>query len=602
MHFKENEVVKDSLKKIDDHFSQLQKYDLTQEQVLGFTQNSQQFIANHSFIALIKNDFERLAKTYYDVTTYLQSQQTMADLNAFTKSLNQGYLSFDHESGYLDKKFVNGQMALYKEWLDFAQSHGVQPKQDFDELKKELTDVAIFFKKAGIIVRDLGETFDQMKVNSHNTIHTKALINDFKEFFDENVGAARSFTFSINQNLRQYQDIISAMRKEMDYLKEALLEKSPESMKSMAHKFCDSQSINDSDISSFLKSKNFDDLIETRVQFKGQSRSDSILFKDGSYAYIENGSYLHTISHFDYFGQKNELEDSALNYLLRKKPKVAAFFNRFLDDAESIGDIIPVMDTYQQYSDVITRSGINILQLENKSLEAVDDVMSDVIRQHKINQYVNSILSKKYEHLLSPETRDIFKILYDAGVTKQTLQDYVGKKIAAHKTPEEFLDYMTKVKNHFSGFSHEALSSKLNGNGIVPTYDQDGVVIFHVDNFDLSKKLGSASWCIARSSNYFEDYTGNNARQYFMYDFNKEESSRNSMIGFTLRLDGTVYASHLKNDDSFDFDRDYKDLHLEVLKNDFASFKLNKEYAKIMKEKYNLGDYEEKPKMKGLKI
>jgi len=602
MHFKENEAVKEHLETLYIHFVQLQRSALSEEKLLGFTQNSQQFIANHSFICLIKNDFELLSKTYDDVTTYLQSQRKMSDLNSFTKSLNRGYLSFDHESGYLDKKFVNGQMALYREWLDLAESCGVKPKQDFDELKKELTDVAIFFKKAGVIVRDLGETFNTIKDNAFDTHHVKALIDDFKEFFDENVGASRSFTFNINQNLRQYQNIISTMISEIDYLKSAIQENSPEHMKSMAQKFCDSQLTTDSDISNFLKSKNFDDLIETRIQLKGQPHSDSILFKDGSYAYVKNGVYSNTISYLEYLNQREGLEDSSIGYLLRKKPKMAIFFKRFIDDAEDIGNIIPVIDTYQQYSDVITRSGINILQLENKSLEGVDDVMNDAIRQHKINQYVNSILSKKYEHLLTPEAKDIFIILYDSGVTKQTLQDYVGKKIAAHKTPEDFLEYMTKVKDHFSGFSHNALSAKLNGNGIVPAYDQDGVVIFHVENFDLSKKLGSPSWCIARSSNYFEDYTGDNARQYFMYDFNKDESSRNAMIGFTLRLDGTVYASHLKNDDSFEFDKDYNELHLEVLKNDFTSFKLNNEYAKIMKEKYNLGDYEEKPKMKGLKI
>jgi hypothetical protein len=41
---------------------------------------------------------------------------------------------------------------------------------------------------------------------------------------------------------------------------------------------------------------------------------------------------------------------------------------------------------------------------------------------------------------------------------------------------------------------------------------------------------------------------------------------------------------------------------LEVLKNDFNVFKLNDEYSKVMKEKYNLGDYKEKPKKTGLKI
>ena len=87
-----------------------------------------------------------------------------------------------------------------------------------------------------------------------------------------------------------------------------------------------------------------------------------------------------------------------------------------------------------------------------------------------------------------------------------------------------------------------------------------------------------------------------------MYDFNQNESSVDSMIGFTVRLDGTVSASHLKNDDSFNFDSKYKELHLEVLKNDFDEFKLCDEFSKVMKEKYNLGNYVEKPKNKGLKI
>jgi hypothetical protein len=267
-----------------------------------------------------------------------------------------------------------------------------------------------------------------------------------------------------------------------------------------------------------------------------------------------------------------------------------------------VAKIIPVMDTYQHYNDVITRSGINVLQMTDKSLEAVDDSMNEVIRQHKLKQYIHSILSKKYEHLLTPEATSVFKILYDTGVTKQALQDYVGKKIAALKTPEEFLEYVNKVKSHFSGFTPDALSAKLEGNGIIPCIDKDGVVVFHVKNFDLSKKLGSASWCISRTSSYFDDYTEQGARQYFMYDFNQNESSVDSMIGFTVRLDGTVSASHLKNDDSFNFDSKYKELHLEVLKNDFDAFKLCDEFSKIMKEKYNLGNYVEKPKNKGLKI
>ena len=261
-----------------------------------------------------------------------------------------------------------------------------------------------------------------------------------------------------------------------------------------------------------------------------------------------------------------------------------------------------MLDTYQQYSDVISQSGINILQLTDKSMEVVDDTINAAILAHKTNQYINSILSNKYEYLLTPESRDILKILYETGVSKQSLQDYIGKKIAALKTPEEFLSYVTNVKDHFSGFSQDALKIKLEGNGIKPCYDKDGIVIFHVENFEMSKKLGSVSWCISRNEYHFDNYTDSDSRQYFMYDFNKKESDNTSMVGFTLYQSGGVSASHLKNDDDFDFSSKYNMLHLEVLKNDFKLFKLDKEYSKIMKEQYNLGNDKEKPKKTGLKL
>ena len=602
MHFIENDQVRTGIENIEKHFNAIAKRELTQEQILGFQQDNQNFTGNLNFFFLIQNDFKVLATVYEQVDNYLNSKKTIADLTQFFENINRSYLSFDHESGFINKSFINGQMSFYKEWLDFAQSHDVRSNENFDDLKKELTDITIFFKKAAMIVQDLGSTVQTIKENKRNTPYVKALINDFKEFFDENAGKPNNFMFNINHNLRKYQNSFVAIKNDVDFLKEELLKTTPESLKSMANKFCDSQVSTNTEISNFLKSKDFDDVIDTRIQLKGQSRPDSILFKDGSYAYVEAGKYEHTTSQYDYYNHINELQSSAIGHLLRKKPKVAEFFKRFLEDRENVAKIIPVMDTYQHYNDVITRSGINVLQMTDKSLEGVDDSMNEVIRQHKLKQYIHSILSKKYEHLLTPEATNVFKILYDTGVTKQALQDYVGKKIAALKTPEEFLEYVNKVKSHFSGFTPDALSAKLEGNGITPCIDKDGVVVFNVKNFDLSKKLGSASWCISRTSSYFDNYTEQGARQYFMYDFNQNESSVDSMIGFTVRLDGTVSASHLKNDDSFNFDSKYKELHLEVLKNDFDAFKLCDEFSKIMKEKYNLGNYVEKPKNKGLKI
>lgn len=602
MHFKENEAVKDSLNIIENHFKEVARRDITQEMLLGFTRDTPNFVINRGYVSQIKSDFTSVVTAYETFKEKFNDSTSNTDLADIVGAISRSYFTLDDTGGVIDKRIVNGQMSVYKEWVDFAKANGVESQENFDNFKQTLTECSIFFKKASLIVKDLSNTIKDIKESKTNVPYVRALIQDFMEVFQDKVGSQNNFFMNINKNVSLYENILYKMTIDIDTMKDTIKKQTPEVMKTMANKFCDSQVETDNDISSFLKSKDFEHLIKTRVQLKGQSKPDSILFIDGSYAYADNGQYRHTLTEYDFYEARKELHESAIAHLSRKKPKVATFFKRFLEDSESAMDIIPVLDTYQQYSDVVARAGINVLQMTDKSMEAVDDSLNEVVLEHKTNQYINSILSNKYQHLLTPEARDMLKIIYEAGVNKQSLQNYVGKKIAALKTPEEFLEYVTKVKDHFSGFTHNALSSKLEGNGVTPCYDKDGVVIFNVENFALSKKLGSPSWCISRTSNYFEDYTVNGARQYFMYDFNEKETSNTSMIGFTIKKDGSILASHLKNDDDFTFLNNYSALHLEVLKNDFNQFKLKEEYSKIMKEKYNLGDYKEKPKKTGLKI
>lgn len=601
MHFKDNEIAKESLEAFETHFKALSRRNLTQEQLLGFKRDTPFFVINRSYVSQIKNDFTSLVIVAETMDKVIDQEKSVGNIKLFTDSLKKSYFQHDDTCGVIDKRYVNGQMSIYKEWVDFAESHGVKSSQNFDEIKKTLMEAAVFFKKASLVIKDLSQITKEINDNERNTRYVRALVEDFQEVYQEKIQSSNSFFMSINQNAGKYEDALYKMTIDIETMKDEINQKTPDVLKTMAHKFCESQLDTDNDISSFLKSKNFDDFIETRIQLKGQARPDNILFKDGSYAYSEEGQYRHTTTEYDYYEQQNELHRSVIGHLSRKKPKIASFFKTFVEDESGV-NIIPVLDTYQQYSEVISRSGINLLQMTNKSMEVVDDSLNEVVLAHKTNQYVNSILSNKYDYLLTPESRDMFKILYETGVSKQALQDYIGKKIAALKTPEEFLEYVTKVKDHFSGFSPDALHIKLEGNGIVPCYDKDGVVIFPVESFESSKKLGSASWCIARNEYQFNSYTDNESKQYFMYDFNKNESDVTSMVGFTLYTHGTVRASHLKNDDDFDFLSNYSDLHLEVLKNDFKKFKLNDEYSKVMKEKYNLGDYQEKPKKIGLKI
>lgn len=101
-------------------------------------------------------------------------------------------------------------------------------------------------------------------------------------------------------------------------------------MKTMANKFCDSQVETDNDISSFLKSKDFDHLIETRVQLKGQSKPDNILFIDGSYAYVDNGQYRHTLTEYDFFESHLSYMNLRLLTYLERNQKSPPFLNALL--------------------------------------------------------------------------------------------------------------------------------------------------------------------------------------------------------------------------------------------------------------------------------
>lgn len=601
MHFKDNQIAKESLETIADHFRKIARRSMTPEQLLGFKRDTPYFVINRRYVSDIQRDFTNLVIVSDLIDKFVDTDKSITNINLFTRSLKKSHFNHDDASGVIDKRYVNGQMSIYKEWVDFAESHGIKSSQNFDEIKKTLMESSVFLKKASMTVKNLAMISTEIENNKKNTIYISALIDEFKEVYNDKVGSSNTFFMLINQHAGNYEDALQKMSTDIETMKKDIHQVTPDVFKTMAHKFCESQVSTDNEISSFLKSKNFDDLIDTRLQLKGQSRPDNILFKDGSYAYSSEGQYHHTTNEYDYYTQQNELHYAVIGYLSRKKPKIAAFFKQFVEDESGI-NVIPVLDTYQQYSDVISHAGINILQLTNKSMEVVDDTINAAILAHKTNQYVNSILSNKYEYLLTPESRDILKILYETGVSQQSLQDYIGKKIAALKTPEEFLSYVTNVKDHFSGFSQDALKIKLEGNGIKPCYDKDGIVIFHVENFEMSKKLGSVSWCISRNEYHFDNYTDSDSRQYFMYDFNKKESDNTSMVGFTLYQSGGVSASHLKNDDDFDFSSKYNMLHLEVLKNDFKSFKLDKEYSKIMKEQYNLGNDKEKPKKTGLKL
>jgi len=138
-------------------------------------------------------------------------------------------------------------------------------------------------------------------------------------------------------------------------------------------------------------------------------------------------------------------------------------------------------------------------------------------------------------------------------MSKKSLQNLIGVKIAAFKTSEDFNNFLNNVFNNLSEFKEDKLLEKLDLFNVSPVYNKDNIYVIEVKDYYISKAFGSPQWCIVREESYFNDYANDN-RQYFLFDFNKNEKDEKSMIGFTLYNNGEFYTQHMKNDEYMEVD------------------------------------------------
>jgi len=305
--------------------------------------------------------------------------------------------------------------------------------------------------------------------------------------------------------------------------------------------------------------------IKLRVELDGYRTQEIILFVDDSMlGKRSDGSY------FDIFTKKQlqTVHDSIMAEYIRntfnKNPTVAKNFIDILQKDESssltVKRLMPSIETYANNLDFFNNKPFDLkaefadsFNKHRKDIyrvyEDLDDKMSRKIKDHKVNQYAHSIASNKYMHLYNEESYKIIEDIFDLKLKTDVFQDYIGKKIAAYKTPEQFNEGLSTFLKSFNGFDMQSMLLKAENAGVQIISESDDILIIEIDNYEQSKLLGSSSWCIVRDESYFNSYTGDGNKQYFIYDFSYESSDNNSMIGFTLDAEGEHYAAHYKDDD-----------------------------------------------------
>ena len=124
-------------------------------------------------------------------------------------------------------------------------------------------------------------------------------------------------------------------------------------------------------------------------------------------------------------------------------------------------------------------------------------------------------------------------------------------------------------------------------------YENGNIVVVNVNSFDSSKKLcggGRTGWCLTRQESYFKQYTkdNNNAKQYFVFNFDKREDHELAHIGVSVNPSRGITHSHTTRNNNLmgTLSIDGKNMniygvleHLGIPKNVFIHFSENKNFT-----------------------
>lgn len=322
----------------------------------------------------------------------------------------------------------------------------------------------------------------------------------------------------------------------------------------LADKFANYEN-NNKNLSEFIKNKFLDENKRIFFDFNDYKYKRLYILKDNSILLINKNSKPEAL--FSSIEARKVIKDIYQSYIkekLKKHNTLCQFFLNKLNNPElKIVGADLCINTFLKNEQVLKLHNFSFLKQDpDTSFESLDDKMNSLILFNNVKKYAESIVSSKYKHLYTKESYSHFKELYDMGLSKDLLRDNIGKKLAAYKTPEEFNFALSRLVETYNSFNLEAIKAKADGVGAKTVFENDGILILQIDNFNQSKSLGSSSWCISRDPHYFSSYTENDNKQYFIYNFNKDSKDNYSMTGITLSLENNLITAHLKNDDYFD--------------------------------------------------
>jgi len=224
------------------------------------------------------------------------------------------------------------------------------------------------------------------------------------------------------------------------------------------------------------------------------------------------------------------------------KPGYMGTFTKWIfKDREPWDKIIEIYDMIKNH-----KSKIKSIQDYDK-LEDLFDFLQGSGITTKVNQVIKAIPSRA-RALVNDNLRKLLELNIQY---EKPIKDFYSKK-GGRFTQSNNLYNETEalIKNLSGGFSLTAMLKKIKDTNakVEVVLDRPDLLVLRPKDYHASEAMGSKSWCISYSRNYWDSYVDVFSNQYFIYDFSKELSDKKCMIGVTINPDKSFKAAHFKDD------------------------------------------------------
>jgi len=255
--------------------------------------------------------------------------------------------------------------------------------------------------------------------------------------------------------------------------------------------------------------------------------------------YIEVKNRLIKTNNIGYLGVIVKLAISD-NGELKKLSQIYDFIENNKDILNKLPKQLQAYNTLNELSNDVETLRVSIL-----IKKLADKLTNNIIK--------NILLNNSYE-----KSRDFNNnVNYFLKLKSSDQKEFLSKS-DKYKDFDSFAQGLKNFNNDIEiGFTFNVVKTKISSMNpdeikILFSNENKQMILARIIKYSASKMIGSQSWCIVGSENYFNTYTKDGKNfQYFFFNFNENVKPNEKMIAFTMDDTNEITAAHDRYDAEF---------------------------------------------------